>query len=48
MIDDDVDLMVGKFMEISIGGHHLKRGDDDLTVEHESYQFDVVISVFFP
>lgn len=48
LIDNNINLMSGKLMEIPLRRHHHKGGNNDLTVEHEPDEFDVVVAIFFP
>lgn len=48
LIDNNINLMSGKFMEIPLRRHHHKGANNDLTVEHEPDELDVVVAIFFP
>jgi hypothetical protein len=48
LINNNINLMSGKFMEIPLRRHHHKGGNNDLTVKHKPDEFNVVVAIFFP
>ena len=48
LIDDNIDLMGGQLVKISLRRHHEERRNYDFTVKHQSDQLNVIVSVLFP
>ena len=48
LVNNDINFMGSKFMKIPLWWHHQKRRNDQLTVKHQPYQFNVVVTILFP
>lgn len=48
LVNNNINFMGSKFMKIPLWWHHKKWRNDQLTVKHQPYQFNVIVTILFP